>query len=419
MLAAGSMLFGLCACSSEETEVDSVASSEGRVFIRLVNVVGPSESRMTETPKTESDVTEFHNGFIIFGTPKSAIRKHYEIVTDPAKVDPKNDHVILLDDLREGKTFEGIPGDVTNVAIIANVTEDELSPKEFHNGTIRFHNDVLNHVIQLRNQYADNMSHVALYDMKKLVSTGQNSMSASLELKPMCARLEIAKITPGPDIIQYKVDGIYLAGFYSQMYISQISNRDFWTGPEYDTENAAEELNRFYTQYPYLKNEDIRGVAETVNVTNEDGSEGTKEIKVFYPNDEGKVWAYPFFGKYEARDDNDHYGLRLIVKVSDLIVYLKDENGVMQRRDVTKYDIDNGVPAEKAGIRYLNINGFVEDYHNTEAEPIQFYNGNVYTVQNFDITTQNLSDKIMPNDISVNVTLTVKPWTIKKVYPQI
>ena len=107
------------------------------------------------------------------------------------------------------------------------------------------------------------------------------------------------------------------------------------------------------------------------------------------------------------------------MKVSDLIVYLKDENGDMQRRDVTKYDIDNGVPAEKAGIRYLNINGFVEDYHNTEAEPIQFYNGNVYTVQNFDITTQNLSDKIMPNDISVNVTLTVKPWTIKKVYPQI
>lgn len=131
------------------------------------------------------------------------------------------------------------------------------------------------------------------------------------------------------------------------------------------------------------------------------------------------MWAYPFFGKYEARDDKDHYGLRLIVKVSDLIVYLKDENGDMQRRDVTKYDIDNGVPAEKAGIRYLNINGFVEDYHNTEAEPIQFYNGNVYTVQNFDITTQNLSDKIMPNDISVNVTLTVKPWTIKKVYPQI
>lgn len=257
------------------------------------------------------------------------------------------------------------------------------------------------------------------YDMKKLASTGQNSMSASLELKPMCARLEIAKITPGPDIIQYKVDGIYLAGFYSQMYISQISNRDFWTGPEYDTENAAEELNRFYTQYPYLKNEDIRGVAETVNVTNEDGSEGTKEIKVFYPNDEGKVWAYPFFGKYEARDDNDHYGLRLIVKVSDLIVNLKDENGVMQRLDVTANDLKNNVPAEKAGIRYLNINGFVEDYHNTEAEPIQFYNGNVYTVQNFDITTQNLSDKIMPNDISVNVTLTVKPWTIKKVYPQI
>ena len=50
MLAAGSMLLGLCACSSEETEVDSVASSEGRVFIRLVNVVGPSESQRLLKP---------------------------------------------------------------------------------------------------------------------------------------------------------------------------------------------------------------------------------------------------------------------------------------------------------------------------------------------------------------------------------
>ena len=61
----------------------------------------------------------------------------------------------------------------------------------------------------------------------------------------------------------------------------------------------------------------------------------------------------------------------------------------------------------------------MEDYHNTLAEPIQFYNGNVYTVQNFEITTQNLSDKIMPNDINVTLSVTVKPWIIKKVYPQI
>ena len=57
----------------------------GRVFIKLDNVAGPS-SRMTENPKTESDITEFHNGFIIFGTPKSAIRKHYEIVTDASQL---------------------------------------------------------------------------------------------------------------------------------------------------------------------------------------------------------------------------------------------------------------------------------------------------------------------------------------------
>lgn len=411
MVALGSMLLGLSACSSADDQ-GAEQTTTGHVFVKLENVAGPS-SRMTEDPKTESDITEFHNGYIIFGTPKSAIRKHYEIVASPEDV--TSDHTVLLDELRRGKTFEGIPGDVTNVAIVANVTEDELPASEFHNGTIRFHNDVLNHIIQLRNQYADNMSHVALYDMKMLQGSGTGTMSASLELKPMCARLEIAKITPGPDVIEYQVDGIYLAGFYDQMYISQISNRDFWKGPDYDNDNAAAELENFYKAYPYLANTDIKAVQETAVAT--DGS--SKEITAFYPTTEGKVWAYPFFGKSELRDDDDHYGLRLIVKVSKLKVYLLDENGDKQYRDVEQYDLANGIPAEKAGIRYLNINGFVEDYHNTQAEPIKFYNGNVYTVQNFDITTQNLSDRIMPNDINVNIAVTVKPWTIKKVYPQI
>lgn len=219
MLALGSMLFGLGACSSDNNDFDDNNQS-GRVFVRLENVASPG-SRMTEDPKTDKDVTELRNGFIIFGTPKSAIRKHYEIVSDPALVD-KTDHVVLLDELRSGKTFEGIPGDVTNVSIIANVTEDELNPEEFHNGTIRSFNEVLAKKIQIRNQYSDNMSHVALYDMQELKGTANGgTMSATLELKPMCARLEIPKIIPGPDIIEYTVEGIYLAGFYKQSFIEQ------------------------------------------------------------------------------------------------------------------------------------------------------------------------------------------------------
>lgn len=413
-LALGSLLIACGACSSEEGTPEE--NQTGRVFVKLENVIKPStKTRTMENPKTEADVTEFHNGFIIFGTPKEAIRKHYEIVSDPSEAN-KNDHIVLLDELLEGKTFEGIPGDVTNVAIVANVTEDELNPEDFHNGTIRFHNDVLNHVIQLRNQYADNMSHVALYDMKMLQGVTGGAMSAALELRPMCARLEIPKITPGPDVVEYQVDGIYLAGFYNQMYISQISNRDFWTGPDYDTQDPSLALRNFYTGYPYLAHteSDIRAVKETMT-----SGETTREVTAFYPSEEGKVWAFPFFGKYERRNDDQHYGLRLIVKVSHLKVYLLDDHGNRVPRDVTEYDRQQGIPEERAGIRYLNINGFVEDYHNTLAEPIQFYNGNVYTVQNFEITTQNLSDKIMPNDINVTLSVTVKPWIIKKVYPQI
>lgn len=413
VLALSSMLVGLGACSSEEngSEIEEIHTN-GRVFIKLDNVAGPS-SRMTENPKTESDITEFHNGFIIFGTPKSAIRKHYEIVTDASQAD-QTDHTVLLDDLRKGKTFEGVPGDVTNVAIVANVSEEELSAAEFHNGTIRFHTDVLNKVIYLKNQYADNMSHVALYDMKQLTSTGKGMMGAALEMKPMCARIEIDKITPGPDVVEYTIEGIGLAGFYDRMAISQLSNRDYWTAPDYDAADPAVELHEFFNSWPYLVNYDIRGVESTVG----EGA-SAKKVTTFYPTEEGKSWVYPFFAKSEIREDNEHYGLRLIVKVSNLKVYLKNEDGDKQLVDVTKRDKENGVSDEKAGIRYLNINGFVEDYHNTQSAAIQFYNGYVYKVQSFEITTQNLSDKIMPADMNVNISVSVKPWVIKKIYPQI
>lgn len=416
MLALGSMLFGLGACSSDNNDFDDNNQS-GRVFVRLENVASPG-SRMTEDPKTDKDVTELRNGFIIFGTPKSAIRKHYEIVSDPALVD-KTDHVVLLDELRSGKTFEGIPGDVTNVSIIANVTEDELNTKEFHNGTIRSFNEVLAKKIQIRNQYSDNMSHVALYDMQELKGTANGgTMSATLELKPMCARLEIPKIIPGPDIIEYTVEGIYLAGFYKQSFIEQTCERTDWVAPDYDSEDPNAALNSFYAAYDYMRNTDIKAVKENLTV-GEGESATTKEVTAYYPEKDGKVWAYPFFGLYEKRENQEHYGLRLIVKVSGLKVYIVDSHGNRVERDVKQYDLDNKVPAEKAGIRYLNINGFVDEYHNTQADPIKFYNGNVYQVQNFEITTQNLSDKIMPTDIDVTLTVSIKPWTIKKVYPQI
>ncbi len=415
MLALGSMLVGLNACSSDDSIIDG-DNEKGHVYIKLENVVSPG-SRMTEDPKTDKDVTELRNGFIVFGTSKSAIRRHYEIVSDPALVDDP-DHVVLIQDLREGKTFEGIPGDVTNVAIIGNVTEDELNPDDFHNNTLRNFNEVLAKKIQIRNQYADNMSHVALYDMQQLQGTSdKNVLSATLELKPMCARLEIPKIMPGPDIIEYKVDGIYLAGFYKESRIEQTLDRNDWVAPDYEKDpNTA--LDEFYKGYPYMENLDIKAVQETVT-TGEGDAAATKEVTAYYPIEEGKVWAYPFFGLYEKRSNQEHYGLRLIVKVSGLKVRMYDSQGHPYEYDVKEKDLAEGIAADKAGIRYLNINGFVEEYHNTQAEQIKFYNGNVYQVQNFEITTQNLSNKIMPTDINVTLTVSVKPWVIKKVYPQI
>lgn len=418
MLALSSVLFGFSACSSEENKEDAPIT-DGRVFVKLDNVVGP-QSRMTEIAKTDKESAELHNGYIVFSTPNGGIRAHYEIVTN--EDDVTDAHTILLDELREGKTFEGIPGDVTNVAIIANTTNEELNPADFHNNNIKFKADIFARKLQLRNQYADNMNHVALYDMKQLQgSAGVGSMSATLELKPMVARLEIPKITPGPNIMEYKVDGIYLAGFYKESFMNQVCDRADWSFPDYDNADPQAALDEFYQGYSYLANTDIKGVTETgVGMGTNGEQDVERNITAFYPTEDGKVWAYPFFGKYDQSPSDDHYGIRLIVKLSGLKMYLKNEQtGDMELRDVYQYDINRGIDPSIAGVRYLNISGFVEDPDNTLAEPIQFYNGNVYVVENFQITTQYLSEKIMPADINVNLTVSVKPWVIKKVYPQI
>lgn len=418
MLALSSVLLGFSACSSEENNVDTPVS-DGRVFVKLDNVVGPT-SRMTEAPKTDKESAELHNGYIVFSTPNGGIREHYEIVTSADDV--VDAHTILLDELREGKTFEGIPGDVTNVAIIANTTNEELNPADFHNNNIKFKADIFARKLQLRNQYADNMNHVALYDMKQLQgSAGVGSMSATLELKPMVARLEIAKITPGPNVMSYKVEGIYLAGFYKESFMNQVCDRADWSFPDYDNADPQAALDEFYKGYSYLANTDIKAVTERgVGMGNNGEQDVERDITAFYPTEDGKVWAYPLFGKYDQSPSDDHYGVRLIVKLSGLKMYLKNEGtGDMELRDVYEYDIKRGIDPSVAGIRYLNISGFVEDPNNTLAEPIQFYNGNVYVVENFEVTTQYLSEKIMPADINVNLTVSVKPWTIKKVYPQI
>lgn len=418
MLALSSVLLGFSACSSEENNVDTPVS-DGRVFVKLDNVVGPT-SRMTEAPKTDKESAELHNGFIVFSTPNGGIREHYEIVTSADDV--VDAHTILLDELREGKTFEGIPGDVTNVAIIANTTNEELNPADFHNNNIKFKADIFARKLQLRNQYADNMNHVALYDMKQLQgSAGVGSMSATLELKPMVSRLEIAKITPGPNIMSYKVEGIYLAGFYKESFMNQVCDRADWVFPDYDNADPQAALDEFYKGYSYLANTDIKAVTERgVGMGNNGEQDVERDITAFYPTEDGKVWAYPLFGKYDQFPNDDHYGVRLIVKLSGLKMYLQKEHSEdMELRDVYQYDIDRGIDPSVAGIRYLNISGFVEDPNNTLAEPIQFYNGNVYVVENFEVTTQYLSEKIMPADINVNLTVSVKPWVIKKVYPQI
>jgi hypothetical protein len=401
------MLAATTACSDNGDNNQLPEETKGsKVLVKIDNIAAASSRAVTD-PKGESDAekVEFTGGYLFFLTPQGAIRDHVRIIVDPADVDNFDCQKVTVQELREGKLFEGVSGDVTSVYVLANTGS---FGNDLHNGTIKFISDVESRNISIKDQWEDNMSHVALSGEAMLYETSEvGTKSAKVELVPLCARLEIAKITPGPLVVDYKVEGIYLAGFYDQMPINQMCLQADWKSPDYEAVNIPDALSTFYAAYPFMADTQIFSRKETFK----DQDDNDVERNAFYPVDPesdqaGKVWAYPFFGIEEKVNDpyTRHLGLRLIIRLSHIKVYLPNNEG-------------NLVLTEIEGDRYINISRFVDDASNPHASAVRFYNGHVYQVKFLEITANNISDKIIPTDINVQVEISVKPWQVTPVYP--
>lgn len=442
------MLAASAACSSNDQEETPENTGTSKVKIRIENVKAYTGSRAVADPKgsTEGEKVEFANGYIFFVTPQGAIREHVKIIVDPNETDSHDCKKVNIEDLRKGYTFEGVSGDVTNVYVLANVTEDELHCEDLHNSNIRFIADLEQVKINIANQWQNDMRTVALSGNAQLYDSPEvGTKAASVQLVPLCARFEIPKITAGVNVLDYKVDGVYLAGFYEQMPLNQMCLQADWRSPNYEVANADAELAQFYQNYPYMADTEANGHV----YSRMEDYYGTSK-PVFYPVKPeadpdwecNKVWAYPFFGVEETSNPyTRHLGLHLIIKLSGLKVRMKDESG----NEVIKELTENG------GVRYLNIHRFVSgaDAH---SSAVRFYNGHVYQIKTvkrgsgdpndpgsgdpndpndpnnpnnpsqepgLEIHTDDISDKIMPTDINVEVEIIVKPWVVTPVYPVI
>lgn len=401
VLAVMTLCCAACTHSEEEGVLPEGGKSGQKVFVRIENVQVP-KVRMIEDEKNDKaeSAVEFRSGYLFFLTPKGQVRTHYGIVSNEEDVDDEG-HKLSLKQIQEGYTFSGIPGDVSKVYIVGNVTSDELSDNDIHGGDLPFISDIHLKKISLNNQHADNMSHVALAGIEGLKDGGSAGVKeATVTLSPLCARLEIGKITTDQTILDNKLDGVYVAGFYEQMPLNQQCAESDWAAPDYVAEDVETELENFYT----ARHDWMADCGEFVKVQEE--VEGNN-IFSFYPEaTKSKKWAYPFFAVEEPAEGmepySNHLGLHLLLKLSNMKVKLYDEVA------------NEWEEVELEGVRYINLNRFVKS-HSAHAGAVNFYNGHIYKIDEIKFGTTNLSDKIMPTDVSVRVTVSVAPWQIDNI----
>ena len=391
-----------CTRSEEEGVLPEGGKSGQKVFVRIENVQVP-KVRMIEdekNDKTESAV-EFQSGYLFFLTPKGQVRTHYSIVSNEEDVDDEG-HKLSLKQIQEGHTFTGISGDVSKVYIVGNVTSDELNDEDIHSGDLPFISDIHLKKISLGNQHADNMNHVALAGIEGLTDGGAGMKEATVTLSPLCARLEIGKITTDQTILDYKLDGVYVAGFYEKMPLNQQCVESDWVSPDYATSDVEAELKTFYTRYGWM--------ADCIEFSKvQEQTEDGHNVYSFYPEaTQSKKWAYPFFAIEEPAEGVEpykgHLGVHLLLKLSGMTVKLYDET------------TNSWEEKKLEGVRYINLNRFVRS-HSAHADAVNFYNGHIYKIDEIKFGTTNLSVKIMPTDVSVKVTVSVAPWKIDNIYP--
>lgn len=138
-------------------------------------------------------------------------------------------------------------------------------------------------------------------------------------------------------------------------------------------------------------------------------TEDGHNVYSFYPEaTQSKKWAYPFFAIEEPAEGVEpykgHLGVHLLLKLSGMTVKLYDET------------TNSWEEKKLEGVRYINLNRFVRS-HSAHADAVNFYNGHIYKIDEIKFGTTNLSDKIMPTDVSVKVTVSVAPWKIDNIYP--
>lgn len=373
-------LMGLAGCTSDDDAIDYVQD----VFIKLENAARP-DTRAEEPSKGSSDTDKvtFSSGYIFFITNQGSIKKCYRIAPAGTPTDLPN-NVISISEFwgsasgNNGYLFQNVSGEVTQVYIIGNIPDSgNTTVSDIRAQTTLTKLKELTIPVTTQSDIDDVTMEGLASSLINLDPNDTTKKKAEVTLEPLCSRIEIAKITSGGNVTGYKLQGIYVSHFYSELPLN---------------ENAVSSKQQLFTTAPGGADYTTYACMCDVATVPADGL-GIKAGAATAP-DAGNVWAYQFFPGANA----DRISPRIVIKLNNVAASV----GNFATSDNNFY--------------FLNIRGF-KAINAGDVDPMSVSRGKIYKIENVAFKENDISDIPNPADISLTVNVSVKNWVVETVEP--
>ena len=329
---------------------DNVAVEETSVFVQITN--GLETKALGDAVGTTPIV--FTDGFLFFADGSGVITKR-------SVIGASGDMTVT--ELKAGKAITGVPTSSTQVFVVGNIPAGLTVPAA---GNISYVKDL---VITVASQAdgAAKVDKVTLYGAGAVSGT-----SATLAVKPIASRVEVARITGGGTIQTYKVAGVFINNYYPN---SKLDGTISASGALVNNANTVANYVGGAGQYP-----------STLPLYDYNAG-GLPTMSGLICAPAGKVWAYNVM----APSDAAAVAPRVIIRLTDVVL----NNGYAYTAD-----------------QFLTV----KLYNGATLIP-KLDAGKAYNIANIAFTEANLTGEPETATISVTVTITMTDWTTVTVTP--
>lgn len=342
------MVFSSCTSDNNGTE-----SKEKTLILKLDLNGGTSGTRLTEAPGATGKLT-LNDGYIYVINNAGAVSKGVALDVTAA-TSPT------------GQTIaEKVPSD-SRVYILGNIPST-LTPSSLTTlDQIRAHVETIS--ASTHNDYTKAM--MANHDGQAVLlnSTSATTAEAYVQLSPLYARMELAKVQGDTNVVSFTVTGLFVDSYYSAFTLAGASSGAVWT------QNSKTDFTG-----------NIGDSGNWPSVSNSSGTGANAPNNAIAVPATGQSWVYHMAGD----------GLpRFIVRVTN-IVY-NDASGKQQTISDT---------------RYITVTG----YSGSNA-PTKFERGKIYQIESLLLQVDKAALTPNPTDVTMTVKAKVVDWVPTQTTP--